>query len=675
MNSIFNNAWCNDYQSGRDWCRKGEMEKAIAAFRASISINPNHAATHHDLGVIFHQQGRYDDAFVCFQRAIELDKRISRAWFNGGTSLCALRRLREAVAWFRQAVQICPDFADAHYNLANIYKAMEMKPAAIAHYHAAIKAQPMLPEAYNNMGTLYLGDGELEQAMTCFQKALALNSSYSQAAYNLSLTLKQMGRVGEAIAYARRVMQMRPDHEDALALLVPLYQQTCDWPALSQAQDQLEELTCLQLKAGRRPAESPFLSFTRSPQALRNLKIASAWSQWLIKRHQGAAGKFDFNDRRKPHKRLTIGYLSERFRNAATAHLMAGLFGRHDRSRFKIMAYSWGRDDGSPYRRKISRDVDHFVDIRALSDTEAAKRICQDKVDILIDLMGWMHGHRMGILAQRPAPIQVNYLGYPSTTGTPFIQYILADRVVIPPEHQPYYSEKVIYLPDCYLVNDPDPPVNQYAMGRDKCGLPERAVVLCSFNAEYKIDPHLFDIWMKIMRAIPHSVLWLFGRTPEVRENMRRAAVSCGVDPGRLIFAVTLSKEQHLARMKLADLALDTFMVNGHTTTIDAVWSGVPVITCQGTHFASRVTSSILQAVGMPELVTRHPEDYQRLAIELASEPDALASVKEKLARNRFVYPLFDCTRFARNIEASFERMWQIYLSGRQPEAFAVKRI
>lgn len=665
--------WRNEYEKGRVLCQHGLMDEAIGAFKNAIRLNPAAAEIHHDLGVVFHQTGRYESALDCFQRATALDKQLAQAWFNGGNTFCALQRFDDAIDWFLQVLRIAPGSSDAHYNLANTYKIKEKGPEALLHYQAALRINPSLFEAHNNMGTIFLKSGRLEKAEACFRKALVHNPADPKAAYNLSLSLERLGRTGEAIEFATKAIELQPEYGEALSLMVSLLQQACDWKALKKAVNRLEQMTCVQLRQGNRPSEMPFLSFTRSADPRRNLQVSGAWSQWLeqhTKRHQR---QFSFADRKtQTSNYLTIGYLSEQFRNAATAHLMAGLFAKHDRGKYKINAYSWGRDDGSVYRRKIERDVDQFVDIRNMSANDAAERIYSDKVDILVDLMGWMHGHRMEILLKRPAPVQVNYLGYPGTTGASFMDYIIADRVVIPPEHQQYFSEKVVYLPHCYQVTDPDPNVDQTPMERTDCGLPENGVVFCSFSTDYKIEPRVFDMWMRILNRVPDSVLWLLVRSPEAQVNLRRAAAYMGVDSRRLIFAKALQKDKHLARLKLADLALDTLTVNGHTTASDALWAGVPLITCQGTHFASRVAASIIQSVGLPELVVDCMEEYERLAARLANSPEQLQALKRKLAGHKSTHPLFDVQRFARHLEYAYHNMWQRFAKNLPTESFEV---
>ncbi len=673
--SPINDSWSGFYEKGRQLFRIGKLQEAVVFFQEALRRNPCAFEAHHDLGAILFQIGRYPQALSCFEQAVGLNPRSTHAWLNGGNTLRVLQRLQEAIQWYQKAVALNPRLSDAHYNLGRLYQDLGLSRKAIPHYQAAIDANPQLCEAYNNLGAIWLkaGGGGLDDAGVAFKKAIRLRPGYIEAIYNLSVTYKQMGRIMEAVRNAHRVLQLQPDHGGALALLITLLQQLCDWPALSRAEAQLEALTQKQLAAGQRPDEQPFLSFARAPDAERNLRVAAAWSRWLTEKQIGNHPFFDFSATcRKPFK-VTIGYVSEQFRNAATAHLMAGLFAHHDRRKFNIIAYSTGADDGSYYRKKIERDVDLFLDISSFSDKEAAEQIYHDKVGILVDLGGWMHGHRLGIFAQRPAPVQVTYLGYPGSTGAHFMDYILADPVVIPEHQQLYYSEKVIYLPHCYQVTDPEAPVDARPLTRRDCGLPARGFVFCSFNTDYKIEADAYRLWMNILRRVPGSVLWLLVNTVEARRNLRHEADRQGVDPERILFAAPLPKANHLARLKLADLGLDTFTVNGHTTTSDALLADVPVITMAGRHFASRVAASILISVGLEELIVNNFSEYENLATTLAHDPKKIGRLKQKLRSNKKIYPLFNTRRFVRNLEVAYTTIWERYLSGLPPKELVVR--
>jgi protein O-GlcNAc transferase len=383
----------------------------------------------------------------------------------------------------------------------------------------------------------------------------------------------------------------------------------------------------------------------------------------------------EFTHSRSLDGRLRIGYLSNDFRNHATSHLMKSLFSLHDRANFEIFAYSFGADDNSEYRRYISASCEHFQDIINLSIEESARQIFNDGIHILIDLKGYTAGSRNGILALRPAPIQVNYIGFPGTMGADLIDYIIGDATVTPPEFVDSFSEKLVTLPHSYFVNDHQQVISSTPITRSQYNLPESAFVFCCFNNNYKIDPLIFDVWMRILANVPGSVLWLLVRFPVVEDNLRREAQARGISSDRLIFAEYHEKPEHLARHQLADLFLDTLYYNAHTTASDALWAGLPVITCPGKTFASRVAASLLTAVGLPELITNNLEQYEELAIHLAHSPAELSQLKQKLAANRTTYPLFDTPRFTRNLEQAYRAMWETYAAGKLPQAIDVREI
>jgi len=372
-------------------------------------------------------------------------------------------------------------------------------------------------------------------------------------------------------------------------------------------------------------------------------------------------------------ERIRLGYLSGDFHQHATAQLMAELFEYHDRDRFEVFAYSYGPDDDSPMRVRLAAAFDRLVDIRALSHRKAADLIHADQVDILVDLKGYTRHARPAISAYRPAPVQVSYLGYPATMGADFIDYIIVDPFIVPSSQQPFFSERLVHLPRSYQANDRRREVADARTSRQDFGLPAEGLVLCSFNNSYKISPAFFDIWMRLLRAVPGSVLWLLEANPLVRGNLRFEAEKRGVDTGRLIFAPVVPPAEHLARHRHADLFLDTLPCNAHTTASDALWAGLPVVTCSGDTFAGRVAGSLLMAIDMPELVTKSLEEYEQAALALARSPQRLIAVREKLQNNRDGSALFDLPKLTGNIEAAYARMWQTWLAGQTPAAFSIE--
>jgi len=375
------------------------------------------------------------------------------------------------------------------------------------------------------------------------------------------------------------------------------------------------------------------------------------------------------------HDRIRIGYFSADFRNHPVGRLAVGLLEAHDKSHFTTLALSSGPDDGSELRRPTKSAVDDFVDVRNRSDADVAALIRRREIDIVVDLTGFTLAGRFGVLARRAAPIQVNFLGYPATMGADWIDYIIADRTIIPAEHFQFYGERVVWLPDTYQANDDKSGIAERVPTRAECGLAETGFVFCCFNNTFKINPQIFDVWMRLLAATANSVLWLLGTNPIAERNLRREAERRGIAAERLIFAPRLAVADHLARHRRADLFLDTLPYNAHTTASDALWAGLPLVTCQGDTFAGRVAASLLNAIGLPELITASLEEYEALALKLARDPALLGAMKEKLRRNRDTYPLFDTARFARHIESAYETMWQAHQDGRAPAAFAVASV
>jgi predicted O-linked N-acetylglucosamine transferase (SPINDLY family) len=422
------------------------------------------------------------------------------------------------------------------------------------------------------------------------------------------------------------------------------------------------------------PPVSPFTFFALPTitTAEQQLRCARQWVDRSLQAISGPARCLARNRASGPKPKTTLGYLSADFHSHATAYLIAELFEKHDRQRFQVFGYSCGADDGSPMRRRLIKAFDRFSDLKDASFVESAQRIAADGVDILVDLKGYTQNARTQILALRPAPVQVNYLGYPGTMGAPFMDYILVDDFVVPGDQQPFFTEKLVHLPGCYQVNDSQREISAHAPSRAECGLPEKGFVFCSFNNSYKITPDVFDVWMGLLKAVSGSVFWLFEGNRFAPANLRREAEARGVAAQRLVFAPRKPPPEHLARHRVADLFLDTFPVNAHTTASDALWAGCPVLTMAGETFVSRVAGSLLRTIGLSELVTTSLDDYQAMALRLARDAESLAGLRARLEASRRNSPLFDAGQFARNLEKAYIIMWEIYACGQQPHAFTV---
>ena len=539
-------------------------------------------------------------------------------------------------------------------------------------YRSILNDVPTLPDALHLLGVIASQVGKHDLAIDLIQQAITKSPKNFIYYNNLGHVFKRLDQLDDAILCYEKALQIQPEYPDALSQLVHLLQQSCAWQKLDGLSEKLDGFTQTALNSGTKPAESPYINVTRHADPDLNFKVAKFWADNITHHTSGLDFAFSFNGRRKNNSKIVVGYLSNDFRHHPTAHLTLSLFGLHNRQEFKVYGYSYGIDDGSWYRERIIGDCDKFIDLRYLSFEEAARRIYADQVDILVDLMGHIAGNRLEICALRPTPIQVSYLGFPGTSGADFFDYIIADRIVTPEQHLPYYSEQIVYMPHCYQINDHNQAISQKPYQRQDFDLPEDRFVFASFNQAHKIDPVMFDIWMNILREVPQSVLWLFGRHDTVVNNLRQEAENRGIGSDRLIFTGKLPKDEHLARHRLADLFLDTRIYTGHTSTSDALWAGVPVITLQGDHFASRVSASILTAMGLPELITSSLGEFQNLAVQLARQREQLHEIRQRLISNRNTAPLFDTLRFVGNLEKAFNQMWEIYCNGDTPRHLEV---
>lgn len=573
-----------------------------------------------------------------------------------------------AIETWRRALEMAPDLAEVAGNLGVALQELGLSAEAEAAHRRSVALKPSDPDAWYNFGLALHAAGAGADALAAYERGLALDSRHVGALYNSGLLLKDLGRLDEAIARHRRVLALDPTHLLAREELMFELRQACDWRDLAAIEEAAHEEGGRALAAGR-PIAAPFLLVTRSSDAPAHLRNAQLWALRRFARIEPMSAVPRTPDR---GGRITVGYLSSDFHDHATAHLLGRLFALHDRDRFRIHAYSYGPDDGSAWRQRLVGDCDAFVGLEGLGDAAAAQRIRDDGVDILVDLKGWTQGSRLGICARRPAPLQVAYLGFPGTSGVPFIDYAIVDRVVAPPGDDAVFSEKLVRMPHSYQVNETASQISADGPTRAEVALPGRGIVFASFNQPYKIEPELFDVWAHVLAELSGAVLWLLDTGELARANLRREAAARGIDPGRLVFAPRWPKDRHLARLPLADMVLDTRMCCGHTSTSDALSVGVPVIGFRGAHFASRVTASCLAAVGAPELANNDLAGYERQALALARDPDALRALRARLSANRLTHPLFDTAGFARDLERAYGEMWRLWLAGEPPRALTL---
>ncbi|MBV8826968.1 MAG: tetratricopeptide repeat protein [Bradyrhizobiaceae bacterium] len=639
----------------------GRRDEAENAYRVILCQSPNRFV-YVNLGALLQEQGRLDEALGAFDAALALDRDYAEAHFNRGVVLQQQGRLGAAIESYWHALRLRPDYFEAATNAGIALQEMGRLDEAAGAFEHAAKLRPDAAEPHNNLGIAWLARGQPAEAVAAFQRALALKPDYAEAFYNLGNAWRELGKPEGAIAAYGQALRLRPDDADAFSQLVYQRWRACDWSSFAVDQQKMREL----VRQGARVP--PFFLLITDATPAEQLACARRWVEPFARAVPNVPRS---KEREREGERIRLGYLSADFHQHATAHLAAELFERHDRARFEVFAYSYGPDNGSPMRRRLERAFDRFVDIRPFSHAQAAQRIDADGIDILIDLKGHTLNARTATLATRPAPIQVNYLGYPGSMGADFIDYIIVDRIVAPPDEQAYFTEKLVTLPGCYQPNSAREAAP--APARRDCGLPADGFVFCCFNNTYKITPQFFNIWMRLLQRVSGSVLWLLESNELARRNLRREAEQRGVDPGRLVFAPIRPIAEHLARHRHADLFLDTLPCTAHTTASDALWSGLPVLTCAGATLAGRVAASAVAAAGVPELIAPSLAAYEQLALGLARTPVRLRELRERLEKNRATAPLFDMAAYVRRLETAYTDMWERWRAGEPPAAFVVE--
>ncbi len=642
--------------------QKNELDAAEAAYVRVISLNPRVAVGHNNLGTVLKDRGLLAPALGAFENAIKLQPDYAEAHYNRATVLQQQARLEDALAAYGQAIGLRPDYADAINNAGIVLQELGRAAEALELYRQLIERMPQHAGACNNLGTALLAERRAGEARAAFEQALTLKADFPEALYNLGNACRELGDLAGAISAYRDALHLRPDYADAFSQLIYHRAQACAWD------DREEDEVKLLAMVRRGVRVPPFYLLSTAASASDQLIAAQQWIRPIQPPPEAVFKHKPFVAR----ERIRLGYLSGDFHQHATAQLMAELFERHDRGRFEVLAYSYGPDDKSPMRARLGRAFERFVDIRDQSHREAAHAIHADEVDILIDLKGYTHHARPAISCYRPAPVQVSYLGYPATMGADFIDYIMVDPVVVPESQQAFFRERLVHLPVSYQANDRKREAASTRSSRQHWGLPSEGLVLCSFNNSYKISPVVFDIWMGLLRSVPGSVLWLLAANGSVEGNLRSEAGKRGVASDRLVFAPMVPSAQHLERHRHADLFLDTLPCNAHTTASDALWAGLPVLTCRGNTFAGRVASSLLTAIGKPELITASLREYEQTALALARAPQRLIELRRQLERDRDASALFDLPELTGYIEAAYTRMWQTWLSGERPAAFSI---
>jgi len=713
--------------------QKGQFAEAAGWLRKAVGLAPEVASLHCNLGLALQQMGEAEPALACFDRALALKPDFAEAFNNRGTALRDLNRLAEAEASYRRAVSLRPAFHEALYNLglslialdrpaealsplASLLRAAPHHTAALgqygiallalkrhpealacfgrvvattpndaeAHYwhgNALLKAgrpaealesyrraaliRPDIPEIHYNQANILLDQGRHAEALAAFDQAVALRPAYLEALYNRAGTLQEMREYEAAADCFEQLIALAPGHRYALGKRFHCRQFAGDWTRHAESAAALAAAT-----AAGTPQDLPFPFLAVSADPALQLACARAYTAGKYP----ASGEPLWRGERSPHDKIRIAYISADFREHALSYLLAGVFEAHDRAAFETFGLALRPGDGSATALRVAAAFDRFIDVSAMSDSQVASLMRELEIDIAVDLTGYTQDNRTAILAARPAPIQVNYLGFPGSMGADFIDYIVADEFVIPPAARRHYTEQVVYLPECFQGNDDRREIAGRTPTRAEVGLPETGFVFCAFNNTYKLTPTFFAVWMRLLQAVPGSVLWFAADDAGVRRNFRREAEKHGVAADRLVFSPRIKYPEHLARLRLGDLFLDTLPFNAGTTASDALWAGLPVLTCAGEAFAARMAGSLLHAVGLPELVTDSLDAYEATARRLATSAGELAVLRDRLAANRDSAPLFATGRFCRHLENAYRHMWARHQRGEAPAGFSVAR-
>jgi protein O-GlcNAc transferase len=638
-------------------------DDALAAYDKALVFKPDLATAWLGRGNVFGQLKRHDDALSAYDEALALQPDLASAWLGRGNVFGQLKRYDEAFADYDKALALEPQLENAWLGRGNAFLELKHYDDALAAYDKALALRPDSENAWLGRGNAFLELKRCGDALVAYDKALALGPDLANAWLGRGNAFFELGRYTDAIAAYDKALALDSDLVSAEGARFFAKNSICDWTDYSTECDRLAASV-----SAKRADTNPFAFLAISPSPEDQLQCAKLW----VTEKCPSARNPIWRGERYRHDRIRVAYVSADFHQHATSYLMAGMFECHDTSRFEITAISIGPDDASEMRRRLKHSFEHFVDHSKRSDDEIASYIRETEIDILIDLKGHTQDARTSVFARRPAPVQVNYIGYPGTMGASYIDYIIADRTTIPDEARRFYSEKIVVMPNSYQVNDSKRIVPDIVVDRLEAGLPPTGFVFCCFNNNYKLEPNVFCCWMRILARLEDSVLWLLEDNRSAAENLKNEAIARGIGGDRLIFAKRVPLPEHLARHQLADLFLDTLPCNAHTTASDALWSGLPMLTCLGETFAGRVGASLLKAIGLPELIATTLESYERMAIDLASDSQKLAVIRRELARNRQTTPLFDTRLYTKQIETAYDAMYERYQAGLSPDHIVV---
>jgi len=646
------------YNLAKALADSGNDKEALIHHKKAVALAPNNPEAWLSYGKTIFNLGRYEDALVSYGNALNLRPDYAEAALNKGATLKELKRYYEAIVCAEQALAINPNLAEAWLNKGVALKELKRYDEAITHYDKALSLKPDYAEGWSNKGSALHELKRYDEAITHYDKALSLKPDYAEGWSSKGNTLNSLKRHSESAKCYQKALEFNVKDSYFLGQSHHQMMLGCDWNNYEKITNKIFHL----VDEGRMASEPfGFQGIASSEELLK--KCAALYSHDKFPQLDNFSEFIQYK-----HHKIRIGYLCGEFRHQATSLLMTRVWEMHDKSKFEIFAFDNGWDDGSEYRQRIVKAFTKIFDISKISDLEVVKLIQENEIDILVNLNGFFGEARQRVFSYKPAPIQVNYLGFPGTIGISYMDYIIADKAVIPEESKVHYVEKIAYLPNSYQANDDQRKISDRKFSKTQLGLPKDAIVFACFNNNYKITPPIFDSWMRILSIVQGSVLWLLADNSIAKNNLIRGAIARGIDSSKLVFAERMPIEEHLARHDLADLFLDTLPYNAHTTCSDALWAGLPVLTLIGNTFPSRVAASLLTAINLPELITNSQEEYEALAIELAMNPKKLADIKLKLANNRLTAPLFDTPLFTKNLECAYIKMYERYQADLQPD-------
>lgn len=637
----------------------GNFHDAINTYSRCISLNPGYAPAFSNRGNIYLEDlNKYEMALLDYQEFIKLSPNSWYGFYNLANALMELKKYQEALDNFDMAIQLKPDYAEAYSNRGLVLNYFKRYDEALSDFSRANELKPDYIKAYLNCGVTYINLDSYEDALINFERAIKLKPDYAEAYFYRGVSYNKLKRYSDALESFEFAFKFKPDRDYLLGILMHTKMYLCDWVDFDQLLKELINKTQQHKKTS-----VPFSVIA----LIDDLDIQKKSAVIFSKETYPANNLSEKLNTCPKNNKIRLGYFSADFREHPVSYLTAELFELHNRDMFEVIAFSFGVNTNDNLRKRLEVAFDNFLDVRDKTDLEIVELARSMNIDIAIDLSGYTEDCRTGIFAMRVAPIQVNYLGYPGTMGAEYIDYIIADNTLIPKEKQGFYLEKIAYLPNSYMVCDTTIKLSDIAYSVEDFGLPKNAFIFCCFNAPYKITPATFESWMHIMNAVKDSILWLPHMNAVATNNLKMMAEESGVNGDRIIFASRMpSVSDHLKRIQLADLFLDTFTYNAHTTCADALRVGLPVITLMGDSFASRVASSLLNAVGLPELITISSSDYESLAIDIASNPIKLQEIKAKLNKNFNASSLNNTKLFARHIEAAYQEMYHNHKNGLQ---------